>query len=115
ERVVRHYKSGARKGLTGHLSNRSESPILLALILGSVLTVSAQVPNPKKIFVITDMEGVAGIFNTELQCLPFKSPRFEESRKLLSGEINAAVDGLLDAGSTEVVVWDGHSSGENLS
>jgi D-amino peptidase len=69
----------------------------------------------KKIFVITDMEGVSGVFDTELQCLPQKSPRWEESRKLLTGEINAAVDGLFEGGATEVVVWDGHSAGQNLS
>src|SRR2546426_4037919 len=107
ERAIRNYKSRHRSGLTSYLSNWWASTIL-ALILGSVLTASAQVAKPKKIFVITDMEGVAGIFSTELQCLPFKSLRFEESRKLLTGEINAAVDGLFDAGSIEVVVWDGH-------
>ncbi len=64
---------------------------------------------------ITDMEGVSGVFDTELQCLPYKSPRWEESRKLLTGEINAAVDGLFEGGATEIVVWDGHSSGQNLS
>ena len=61
------------------------------------------------------MEGVSGIFDTELQCLPYKSPRWEESRKLLTGEINAAVDGLFEGGASEVVVWDGHASGQNLS
>ena len=69
----------------------------------------------KKVFVITDMEGVSGIFDTELQCLPYQSPRWEESRKLLTGEINAAVNGLLEGGATEIVVLDGHSSGQNLS
>jgi len=71
--------------------------------------------NPRKVFVITDMEGVSGIFDTDLQCLPFQSPRFEESRKLLTGEVNAAVDGLLEGGATEVVVWDGHDSSRTLS
>src|SRR5207244_2660375 len=75
----------------------------------------AQTPGTKRAFMITDMEGVSGIFDTELQCLPYKSPRWEESRKLLTGEINAAVDGLFEGGATEVVVWDGHSSGQNLS
>ncbi len=71
--------------------------------------------NPRKVFVITDMEGVSGIFDTDLQCLPFQSPRFEESRKLLTGEVNAAVDGLLEGGATDVVVWDGHDSSRTLS
>jgi D-amino peptidase len=64
---------------------------------------------------ITDMEGVDGVFDEELQCDPWKSPRWEESRKLLTGEINAAVDGLYEGGATDVVVLDGHWSGSNLS
>ena len=68
-----------------------------------------------KIYIITDMEGVDGIFDFELQCLPDKSPRWPESRKLLTEEVNAAVDGLLQGGATEVVVWDGHWDGDNLS
>jgi D-amino peptidase len=69
----------------------------------------------KKVYIITDLEGVDGIFDSELQCIPFQSPRFEESRKLLTGEVNAAVDGLFEGGATEVVVWDGHDSGRTLS
>ncbi len=34
---------------------------------------------------------------------------------LLTGEVNAAVDGLLAGGATDVVVWDGHDSGQSLS
>jgi D-amino peptidase len=64
---------------------------------------------------ITDLEGVAGIYDSELQVEPFRSPRWEESRKLLTGEVNAAVEGLLAGGATDVVVWDGHDSGQTLS
>jgi D-amino peptidase len=64
---------------------------------------------------VTDMEGVDGIFDSELQCVPWKSPRWEESRKLLTGEINAAVKGLYDGGAAEVVVLDGHDSSRSLS
>jgi len=69
----------------------------------------------KKVFMITDMEGVSGIYDTELQVEPFQSPRWEESRKLLTGEVNAAVEGLLAGGVTDVVVWDGHDSSRSLS
>src|SRR5436309_14834902 len=86
----------------------------LAVVFFSITAVS-QTGQTKKVFMITDMEGVDGIFNSELQCIPFQSPRWEESRKLLTGEINAAVDGLFEGGATQVVVWDGHSSGQNLS
>ena len=70
---------------------------------------------PKKVFIITDLEGVSGVFSTELQCEPLQSPRFQEARKLLTGEVNAAVDGLLEGGATGVVVWDGHDSSRSLS
>jgi D-amino peptidase len=69
----------------------------------------------KKVFMVTDMEGVSGVFSTELQCEPLESPRFQEARKLLTGEVNAAVDGLLEGGATGVVVWDGHDSSRSLS
>ncbi len=75
----------------------------------------AQTAGSKKVYMVTDMEGVDGIFDSELQCIPNQSPRFEESRKLLTGEVNAAVDGLLAGGATEVVVWDGHDSSRSLS
>jgi len=75
----------------------------------------AQTAKPKKVFMVTDMEGVDGIFNRELQCEPWKSPRWEESRKLLTGEVNAAVEGLFEGGATDVVVLDGHDSSTTLS
>ena len=76
---------------------------------------AAKGEKPKKIFIVTDLEGVSGVFSTELQCVPLESPRFQEARKLLTGEVNAAVDGLLEGGATGVVVWDGHDSSRSLS
>jgi len=71
--------------------------------------------NPQKAYMITDMEGVAGIYDSDLQVQPYQSPRWEESHKLLTGEVNAAVEGLLAGGATDVVVWDGHDSSRSLS
>jgi D-amino peptidase len=75
----------------------------------------AQAAESKKVFIITDMEGVDGIYDSDLQCIPYKSPRWEESHKLLTEEVNAAIDGLFAGGATEVVVWDGHDSSQTLS
>ena len=93
------------------------APLLLAVVATLSLACwgSAQTEKSKKVYMITDMEGVDGIFDSELQVLPFQSPRWEESRKLLTGEVNAAVEGLLAGGATDVVVWDGHDSGRSLS
>ena len=89
--------------------------VLLGVLAGSVALARGQAQSPKKVFMITDLEGVSGIFDTDLQCMPGTSPRFEEARKLLSGEVNAAVDGLLEGGATDVVVWDGHDGSQTLS
>lgn len=60
-------------------------------------------------------EGVDGVFNWKDQCRPFESPRWAETVKLLTGEVNAAVDGLFTCGATEVVVADLHNSSRTLS
>src|SRR5512140_927137 len=64
----------------------------------------------KRIFLITDAEGVAGICRQEQV-----EPTEAELRALLTGEVNAAVDGFLAGGATEVVVWDGHDGSRTLS
>lgn len=99
--------------MAANSQNRIPRALLLAATLAAVTAAGAG--GPKKVYMITDMEGVDGIFDSELQCIPFRSPRFEESRKLLTGEINAAVEGLYEGGATEVVVWDGHDSSHTLS
>jgi D-amino peptidase len=101
--------------MTANSLNLISRSLALVAILTSAIAAGAQASSPKKVYMITDMEGVDGIFDSELQCVPFQSPRFEESRKLLTGEINAAVDGLYEGGATEVVVWDGHDSSHTLS
>ncbi len=64
----------------------------------------------KTVFVITDAEGVAGICRQEQT-----EPKDPELRQLLTGEINAAVDGFLAGGADEVIVWDGHDGSQTLS
>jgi D-amino peptidase len=91
-------------------------PLLVsAMILSSVCLAADQTSKSKKVFVITDLEGVSGIVDSDTQCSPYQSPRWEESRKLLTGEVNAAVDGLLEGGATEVGVWDAHDGSRTLS
>jgi D-amino peptidase len=89
------------------------SAIAAALCLA--ISALAQAPRARKVFIETDMEGVDGIYDFELQCIPWKSPRWQESVKLLTDEINAAIDGLLQGGATEVVVCDNHTGQGFLS
>lgn len=62
------------------------------------------------VFLITDAEGVGGVCRQEQT-----EPKDPEMRQLLTGEINAAVDGFLAGGADEVIVWDGHDGSQTLS
>ena len=58
-----------------------------------------------KVLMMTDLEGVAGVVGFEDQS--YGGARYyEQAKQLLTAEINAAVDGLLAAGATEVLVLD---------
>ena len=63
-----------------------------------------------KVFVMTDLEGVAGVVSFASQTYA-GAPDMEKAKSLLTAEVNAAVRGLLDTGADEVVVMDGHGSG----
>jgi D-amino peptidase len=66
-----------------------------------------------KLFISFDMEGVAGIVDWA-QCLP-PGQAYEEGRALLLGEVNAAIDGALSGGATQVVCNDSHGAMNNLN
>ncbi len=66
-----------------------------------------------RVFIVSDMEGVAGITNWD-QVTGGKS-LYEEGRKLYTEEINAAVRGARAGGATEIVVMDCHGAGEGWS
>ena len=65
-----------------------------------------------KVFISFDMEGVAGIVDWS-QCRG-PGPAYEEGRRLLLGEVNAAIDGAIAAGATEIVCNDSHGTMNNL-
>ena len=63
-----------------------------------------------KAVMMTDIEGVAGVVTFEQQSYA-TGPYYEEAKHLLTQEVNAAVEGLLNAGVEEVLVIDGHGPG----
>ncbi len=63
-----------------------------------------------RVFVISDMEGVAGIVKWEQTTGGEKL--YEEGRVLYTEEINAAVRGARAGGATEIVVMDCHGAGK---
>ena len=65
-----------------------------------------------KIFLSSDMEGTAGIVDWQ-QCLG-DGPEAVAGRRLLLAEVNAAIEGAVAGGATEIVVNDSHSKMRNL-
>ena len=63
-----------------------------------------------KVFLMTDLEGVAGVINTT-DWIYNDSKYYEKGKELLTKEVNAAIDGFFAAGADEVVVQDGHGYG----
>jgi D-amino peptidase len=64
-----------------------------------------------KIYIITDIEGVA-LVNRRNQYIDASAEVLACSMSLLTGEVNACIEGILDFdNNAEVVVWDGHGSG----
>ena len=63
-----------------------------------------------KIYIMTDIEGVAGVINMLDWCVP-EGRYYETGKELLTREVNAAIEGFCAAGATELVVADGHGHG----
>ena len=71
-----------------------------------------QQPRRLKVFVSVDMEGLAGVVSGD-DVNPTK-PDYSHFRAIMAGETNAAIQGALAAGATEIVVRDGHGDKRNL-
>jgi D-amino peptidase len=65
-----------------------------------------------KVFVSVDMEGISGIVHNQ-EVNPGHA-RWSECRSLITGDTNAAIEGLLEAGATAIVVNESHGSMRNL-
>jgi D-amino peptidase len=63
-----------------------------------------------KVYMSTDLEGVAGVEVFTTQSYP-TGKYFEESKHLLTAEVNAAVEGMVEAGVEDILVSDGHGPG----
>jgi D-amino peptidase len=65
-----------------------------------------------KILIAADMEGITGVV-----CWDHVSPdhtEYPRFRRLMTGDVNAAIRGAFEGGADEVVVTDGHAYGRNI-
>ena len=67
---------------------------------------------PRKVFISIDMEGTSGI--VDWAHVGANRDEYKIGRKLMVGDLNAAIEGALKAGAEEVVVSDAHGGMRNL-
>ena len=85
--------------------------VTLTLIVCTVTAV-AQQQRRLKIYISADMEGITGVVTGEqLGPQGFEYARF---REFMTQEVNAAIEGAMAAGATEIVISDSHGNGQNL-
>jgi len=86
--------------------------ICLALLLLAFAVITKAQTRPLKIYISADMEGVVGVVtNEQLGPQGFEYARF---REFMTQEVNAAIEGALAGGATQIVVSDSHGNGQNL-
>ena len=65
-----------------------------------------------RVFISVDMEGATGVCHRD-HLVP-GGQDYEKARQWLTGDVNAAVEGAVAAGATDVVVADGHGTMRNI-
>jgi len=90
-------------------------PLLAIVSVALLLAVHVSTQGrPLKVLLLYDMEGLSGASNYKYTTFVHPT-EYAEGRKSLTADVNAAIAGLASAGATEIVVVDGHGSGNTAS
>ncbi|MBS3873290.1 MAG: M55 family metallopeptidase [Firmicutes bacterium] len=65
-----------------------------------------------KVFISVDIEGVACVVNSDSTGPTGKT--YDEARRQMTAEVNAAIEGAIAAGATEIIVNDSHGGMNNI-
>lgn len=85
---------------------------ILAVILLLASPARGQQQDGLKVFISVDMEGISGVVNTDDTSRSGQD--YGYFRTVMTREANAAIEGALAAGATEILVRDSHGSARNL-
>ena len=85
---------------------------LLAALLLVPLTLSAQAPRARRIFISVDMEGITGVVQPA-QLGP-EGFEYQRAREWMTGEVNSAINGIRSTGPADIVVCDSHGNGQSV-
>ena len=84
---------------------------VLVLMMCSTIAYS-QGEDGLKVFISVDMEGITGVVNWEDVRRDGKD--YDYFRQIMTKETNAAIEGALEAGATDILVRDSHGSARNI-
>lgn len=65
-----------------------------------------------KVYISVDIEGIAGVVSKDQTSKGGYD--YEQARKLMTNEANAAIKGAVDAGAKEIIINDSHGSMRNI-
>ncbi|MFO8059520.1 MAG: M55 family metallopeptidase [Bacillota bacterium] len=65
-----------------------------------------------RVFISADIEGVSGVVAADQTSSA--GGDYDRARRLMTGEVNAAIDGAMEAGAEDVVVNDAHGNMRNI-
>jgi len=65
-----------------------------------------------KVYISCDMEGISGVVNPNQ--VGENREEYNRFRKLMTLEVNAAIEGAIEGGATEILVNDAHGSMDNI-
>ena len=94
---------------------RRATLILIVVAFLPAIPAAPQSSNSNRVLIDADAEGLDGVFSFDYQSNVIGAIRWNETIKIMTGEINAAIDGFFAGGAKDVVVADGHSGGQTLS
>lgn len=89
-----------------------KSLLVFMLVISTIPLLLAETPKKPKIYITVDMEGI-GPAVSQTQTRPGDS-EYEKARKWLTSEVNACIEGCLEAGAGEIVVADSHWNAQNI-
>jgi len=62
-----------------------------------------------KIYVVCDLEGVAGVVDFRKQCME-NGAYYQQAINMATRELNALIEGAIEGGATEIFAWPGHGA-----
>ena len=85
---------------------------LIGILIFCGVPAPAQTKAPLKVYISVDMEGIWGVVHGDHTSAA--AGDYQHARKWMAEDVRAVVDGLFEAGATEIVVNDSHGGMRNI-